>query len=190
MPIEAWLTEKHVELRSMTRGSRSWSWSEIAVALNMAGISYRVGIARTDGGTSRGRWTALQLQNKVRTIRERELARRPIASASDTDAVAAVIEALVRRGVLAASHHAVTSPSNPNVRRDAIRQLAAPLNTLAPVSTPAVTQQDQPSPGRVRVFGDIEPEPPQELGPLERMQAEKAARTKAIIFGSKKETGG
>jgi len=189
MPIEAWLTEKHAELRSMTRGSRSWSWDEIAVALNMAGITYRAGIARADGGTSRGRWTALQLQNKIRAIRERELARRPTASASDTDAVAAVIEALVRRGVLAASHDATTSLSNPDARRDAIRQLAAPLDTSAPVSTPPVTLQAQPSPNRIRVFGDIEPEPQKELSPLERMQAEKAARTQAVIDEWKKKGG-
>ena len=39
MPVEAWLTQKHGELRSMTRGSRSWSWDEIAAALQTKGYT-------------------------------------------------------------------------------------------------------------------------------------------------------
>lgn len=183
MPVEAWLTQKHGELRSMTRGSRSWSWDEIAAALNMAGITYRAGVKRADGGVSRGRWTALQLQNKIRVLRDREQVRRAaMAAASDADALAAVIEALVRRGVLSASGGtAPVRPPDPATPRDAIRQLAAPAATSDPAPTPDPAPQAQPPARRVRVFGDVEPEPPEEPSPLERMQAEKQARTRAII---------
>lgn len=183
MPVEAWLTQKHGELRSMTRGSRSWSWDEIAAALNMAGITYRAGVKRADGGVSRGRWTALQLQNKVRLLRDREQVRRAAAAgASNADALAAVIEALVRRGVLSAAGGTTSvRPPDPATPRDAIRRLADPAATPDPAPTPAPAPQAQPPARRVRVFGDVEPEPPEEPSPLERMQAEKQARTRAII---------
>ena len=173
MSVEAWLVQKHAELRSMTRGTRSWSWDEIAAALNMAGITYRAGVVRANGGTSRGRWTTLQLQNKVRAIRERELARRPSASASDADAMAAVIEALVRRGVLAAPHATEMGSSDPAARRDAIEQLAT-LPSLAPIQAQASATPVQAVPKAAL------PEPGHQ-GPLAQAVADQAARDDRVL---------
>lgn len=176
MSVEAWLVQKHAELRSMTRGTRSWSWDEIAAALNMAGITYRAGVVRANGGMSRGRWTTLQLQNKVRAIRERELARRPSASASDADAMAAVIEALVRRGVLAAPHGAEAGSFAPGTRRDAIQQLAAPPPMAFPPSSPP-----QPSGAESREIPRAALSEPGHQGPLAQAVADQAARDDRVL---------
>lgn len=177
MPVEAWLALKHTELRSMTRGSRSWSWDEIAVALNMAGITYRAGVTRADGGTSRGRWTAPQLQNKIRMIRERELAGRPTASVSDTDTMAAVIEALVQRGVLATPHGTEVGSPAPIVRRDAVRQLAA----VPPLTPPPPPYRPQASATPAReVPRTTLPEPGQH-GPLAQAVADQAAHDDRVL---------
>lgn len=170
MAVESWLAQKHAELRSMIRGSRSWSWEQIAAALNMAGITYQAGVARADGHVSRGRWTALQLQNKVRTIRERDLARRPTVSASDADAMASVIEALVRRGVLAVPHGTEAASSDPAAHRDAIRQLAV----SPPLASPELSQRQTPGTPAHEVSETTLPEPGQH-GPLAQAVADQAA---------------
>lgn len=176
MPVEAWLAQKHADLRSMTRGSRSWSWQEIAAALNMAGITYRAGVTRADGHISRGRWTPLQLQNKVRTIRERDLARRPTVSASDADAMASVIEALVRRGVLAVPHGTETASSGPAAHYDAIRQLAV----SPPLASPELPRpQNFVTPARE--VSKITLSEPGQHGPLAQAVADQAAHDDRVL---------
>jgi len=68
-PISVWLCQHYEKLQSLV--PLGWTWDQLAIAMNTAGIRFEAGKPRPAGGVSRGRWTGRQLQNAVRDTRTR-----------------------------------------------------------------------------------------------------------------------
>jgi len=73
-PVSVWLDRYHHRLQSLI--PLGWTWSQLADAMNAAGIHYEAGKPRPKARVSRGRWTGEQLQNAVRGTRARVAKRR------------------------------------------------------------------------------------------------------------------
>ena len=155
MAVTTWIKEQHAELTRLTKGPRSWAWTELADVLNLTRIRYQVGKSRSDGHLSTGRWTERFLKSLIQKARtaERVRAASRMPQTVEAAARAAATAVLTELGLQGAAAHGQTASN----ARKVVQQIAAPpplVPSLAPPRLPAAepvrADLKAASPGSVR----------------------------------------
>lgn len=176
MAVTTWVKEQHAELTRLTKGPRSWAWTELADVLNLTCIRYQVGTSRSDGRLSTGQWTERFLKSVIQKARTAEKLRAAsrIPRTVEEAARAAAAAVLAELGVQGASALGRTAP-NPGVR-ETVRQVAAP-----PPPAPPPASAQPPAVELAHANLETALPGPAQHGPLAQAVAEQAMHDDRIL---------